>query len=199
MSKNSCAENTTRHQLPQQISGSVSNVGSVPIAGTSRPPGQTDRSESCPPKPERCDWATEVDDKSYSCCHPWVAFLQATDNVSRPLACCLQGVNQAGHPLSKPVFKTSSCPLGLPLSTPQPCTATIINWPRCLDHLRLWPRRHTEHQYFASRVASDRAAVGARVCAALFERRVLPLSPPYSQKIQNQLCGRIYNPALDLC
>ena len=82
-------------------------------------------------KARGCGWATEMDDKSYSCCHPWVAFLQATDNVSRPLACCLQGVNQAGHPLSKSVFKTSCQPFGLPLSTPQPFNATIINWYRC--------------------------------------------------------------------
>ncbi len=47
-------------------------LGSVPLTGTSRPQGQTDRSESCPPKPKRCVWVTEVDDKSYSCCHPHI-------------------------------------------------------------------------------------------------------------------------------
>jgi hypothetical protein len=52
------------------IKGHDPNFGSVPITGTSRSQGQKDLLEGYPLKPEGCGWTAEVDDKSYSCCHP---------------------------------------------------------------------------------------------------------------------------------
>jgi hypothetical protein len=91
-------------------------------------------------------WVVDADLESY---FDSVAYLGAADNVSRLLPSRLSDVNQPIIRSSKPAFKTSSRPLGLPLSTPQPFNATIINWHRCLDRLRLWPWRHAEHQYFS--------------------------------------------------
>jgi hypothetical protein len=49
----------------------------------------------------------------------WVADLRAAENVSRLLPILAAGCQSAGHPLSEPVFKPSSHPLGLHLSTPE--------------------------------------------------------------------------------
>jgi transposase-like protein len=55
------------HVSPTTVINELKKRGSVPITGTSCFKGQKELLEGHPPKPEGCDWTTEVDDKSYSC------------------------------------------------------------------------------------------------------------------------------------
>src|SRR6267143_3721234 len=54
----------------RDVSLTSPKMGSVPITGTTRSQGQKAPLEGYLLKPEGYGWTTEVDDKSYSCCHP---------------------------------------------------------------------------------------------------------------------------------
>jgi hypothetical protein len=68
-----------------------------------------------------------------------VAYLLAADKYQTPRKPA-DWCQAAGQPHSKRVFNPSSHPAGLPLSTPQPLTSTLIERHRSSDRLWLGPR-----------------------------------------------------------
>src|SRR5215471_8282510 len=61
------------------------------------------------------------------------------------------GGSSAGYPLSRLVFTTSFCPLGLHLSTRRPLNTTMLNSRWFLDRLWLGPRWHAIQQHLFER------------------------------------------------